>query len=112
MPTLVIRSPDGTEREQQFDGELTIGRQDGNGLVLTEGGVSRKHARVFTSGAQVLIEDLGSANGTHVDGQTIDGATVITAASKIDLGDYSLALKATPVRKSVSGNKPARSAMR
>ena len=36
MPTLVIRSPDGTEREQQFDGELTIGRQDGNGLVIVQ----------------------------------------------------------------------------
>jgi pSer/pThr/pTyr-binding forkhead associated (FHA) protein len=105
MPTLVIRSPDGSEQEQQFEGELIIGRADGSGLVLSEGGVSRKHARVFVSGSQVQVEDLGSANGTYVDGEKIAGPTAITSASKVELGDYSIRLKPSAAR--TSGKRPA-----
>ena len=47
-PILVIRHPDGTEDEHELVGEeLVIGRAETNDLVLVEGGVSRKHARIF-----------------------------------------------------------------
>ena len=64
MPTLVIKNPDGTEQEQDFADELVVGRAEGNDLILAEGGVSRKHARFFLEGTDVMVEDLGSANGT------------------------------------------------
>ena len=44
MPTLRVLHPDGTETEHSFEGELSIGRQAGNGLALPDGGVSRRHA--------------------------------------------------------------------
>jgi hypothetical protein len=38
MPTLVIRSPDGSDQEHDVTEQLTIGRAEGNDLVLTEEG--------------------------------------------------------------------------
>ncbi|MBN1210428.1 MAG: FHA domain-containing protein [Myxococcaceae bacterium] len=94
MPTLVVRHPDGSETEHELSGELTIGRLEGNDLILTEGGVSRQHARLFVEGSKVMLEDLNSANGTYVDGERISGVTPLTAQSQVVLGDYELKLKA------------------
>ncbi|EPX55819.1 hypothetical protein D187_008380 [Cystobacter fuscus DSM 2262] len=95
MPTLVIRHPDGSESEQELSGELRVGRQEGtNDLTLAEGGVSRRHARFFEEDGTVMVEDVGSANGTFVDGQRITGATALTPTSEVVLGDYALRLKA------------------
>jgi pSer/pThr/pTyr-binding forkhead associated (FHA) protein len=52
-------------------GELTIGRNPGNDILIDNVGVSRRHAVIIVSGERVLIEDLGSANGTFVNGQRI-----------------------------------------
>ncbi len=93
MPTLVVRHPDGSETEHELSGELRIGRQDGNDLILTEGGVSRQHARLLVEGGQVLLEDLGSANGTYVDEERISEPTPLTPQSQVLLGDYTLKLK-------------------
>ncbi|MCY1077188.1 FHA domain-containing protein [Archangium lansingense] len=108
MPTLVVRHPDGSETEHELSGELKIGRQEGqNDLVLAEGGVSRRHSRFVVEGGKVMVEDVGSANGTFVDGQRITGMTVLTPKSQVVLGDYELRLKAaagpraTGVRKQV-----------
>jgi pSer/pThr/pTyr-binding forkhead associated (FHA) protein/tetratricopeptide (TPR) repeat protein len=107
MPTLVVRHPDGSETEHELNGELKIGRQDGNDLILTEGGVSRQHARIYVDGGQVVLEDLGSANGTYVDEERIAEPTTLTPQSQVLLGDYTLKLKAaaragTGVRRSAS----------
>jgi pSer/pThr/pTyr-binding forkhead associated (FHA) protein len=93
MPTLVIRHPDGSEQEQDLANQLTIGRADGNDLVLVEGGVSRKHARIFSEGADVMIEDTGSANGTFVDGEKIGGPTKLSPRAQVVIGDYEIVLK-------------------
>ncbi|HYO52750.1 FHA domain-containing protein [Archangium sp.] len=99
MPTLVILHPDGGESEHELSGELKVGRQEGtNDLVLAEGGVSRRHSRFFVEGGKVMVEDVGSANGTFVDGQRITDVTVLTPRSQVLLGDYELRLKAPPAR--------------
>lgn len=93
MPTLVIRNPDGSQQEQDVAGQLTVGRADGNDLVLSEGGVSRNHARFFTEGAEVMLEDVGSANGTWVDGERIEGAVKLSSKSQVVIGDYEISVK-------------------
>ena len=52
-------------------GELTIGRNPGNDILIDNVGVSRRHAVIKMSGGRVTVEDLGSANGTFVGGQKI-----------------------------------------
>lgn len=93
MPTLVIKNPDGSQQEQDVAEQLTIGRSEGNDLILSEGGVSRKHARFFLEGEALLVEDIGSANGTWVDGEKIAGPTKLSSKSQIVIGDYEIQLK-------------------
>lgn len=96
MPILMIRAPDGKEREVEVINEMTIGRAEGNDLVLAEGGVSRRHARVFLKGGQLVVEDTGSANGTFIEGRKIESATVVPPGRILQIGDYELKLKAAP----------------
>mgnify|MGYP001320330235 CR=1 FL=1 len=53
-------------------GELTIGRVPGNGIVIDNAGVSRRHAVIRVKEDKVFLEDLGSANGTFVRGQKVE----------------------------------------
>ncbi|MCP3144962.1 FHA domain-containing protein [Pyxidicoccus xibeiensis] len=110
MATLVVRLPDGTENEHEVAGELKLGRQQGCDILLTEGGVSRTHARVFDEGGTVFIEDLGSANGTFVDGERIAEPTPLTSKSEVVLGDYTLSLKAEAPSRGSGARKAAKSA--
>jgi pSer/pThr/pTyr-binding forkhead associated (FHA) protein/tetratricopeptide (TPR) repeat protein len=94
MPILTVRGPDGKEREVEVTSEMTIGRAEGNDLVLAEGGVSRRHARVFLKGGQLVVEDTGSANGTFIEGRKIEAPTVVPPGRTLQIGDYELKLKA------------------
>lgn len=115
MPTLVVRHPDGTQTEHELASSLTIGRAEGNDLVLSQGGVSRKHATVSNEGGSVFVEDHASANGTFVDGEKIPAKTKLGPRAQIVIGDYELSMKsgadsaaAAPTKKpGASGQKPA-----
>ncbi|MBK7582173.1 MAG: diguanylate cyclase [Myxococcales bacterium] len=52
--------------------EFSLGRHTQSTIVLTDDGVSRKHARVVRDGERYVLEDLGSANGTFLRGTKID----------------------------------------
>lgn len=93
MPTLVIKNPDGSQQEQELGEQVSVGRSEGNDLILSEGGVSRKHARFFLEGEACMVEDAGSANGTYVDGEKIEGPTKVTSKSTVIIGDYEIMLK-------------------
>jgi diguanylate cyclase (GGDEF)-like protein len=68
------------------DGELRIGRVVG-GLVLRDARVSRAHARIWRDGAGWMIEDLGSTNGTNVNGRRIGQPTQLANGDKVLVGD-------------------------
>lgn len=53
---------------------LIIGRHAESQLVIDDAGVSRKHARIVKQGGETWVEDLGSANGTYVQGQRVQRA--------------------------------------
>ncbi len=56
------------------DGPLGLGRESDNSFVLADPGVSRHHARLVRSGDGWAIEDLGSSNGTRVNGRRVSRA--------------------------------------
>src|SRR5690606_34521176 len=56
--------------------ELFVGRSSELDMVLVEEMVSRKHARMVLRGSRLELEDLGSTNGTFVNGEKIDKTTV------------------------------------
>lgn len=95
MYTLIIENRQGrSAAEISFDqGSYTIGRVDGNDVVLPSNSVSRTHARIFVSNNKCYIDDLGSANGVFVNGNQIRERTEINNGSKIRIGEYTLYLE-------------------
>src|SRR5438067_2106900 len=73
--------------------EITIGRQDGNTIRLTERNVSRRHARLLKDNGSLVIEDLGSYNGVRVNGEKITGPTKIKEGDLVEIGDYDLGIQ-------------------
>ncbi len=64
----------GKPFEHPFDGDaLVLGRASSSDLVLEDRFLSRNHSRVFRDGDRLLIEDLGSRNGTFVNSQPVHG---------------------------------------
>jgi pSer/pThr/pTyr-binding forkhead associated (FHA) protein len=69
---LRIKTPDGKSREFALDQPtITIGRSSDNQLALDESSVSRRHARLTVESGRLMIEDLGSANGTFIGAQRL-----------------------------------------
>ncbi len=67
--------------------EITVGRGGGCGIVLTEDQfVSTVHARVFRRGSDVFVEDLGSRNGTHLNGEPVTVATRVKRGDRVQFG--------------------------
>ena len=62
---------EGGEYPLLDQGELIVGRSNEIDLVLAEDMVSRKHARILLKDGQVSIADLGSTNGTFVNGEKV-----------------------------------------
>ena len=73
--------------------EITIGRTDGNTIRLTEQNVSRKHARLTLRGGVLRIEDLGSYNGTSLNGSALSGVSTLKDGDVILIGDYRLGIQ-------------------
>lgn len=67
--------------------EISIGRDITNRIVLNDAEVSRKHARLKLQSGAYLIEDLGSTNGTFVDGQRLIGPHLLRPGEVIMLGE-------------------------
>jgi predicted component of type VI protein secretion system len=67
--------------------ELTIGRDITNRIVINDPEISRKHARLSLQSGSYVIEDLGSTNGTFVDGQRLIGPHVLRPGETIMFGE-------------------------
>jgi S1-C subfamily serine protease len=85
---LTFRSADGTERATEVtSGRVVIGREEDADVVLDDDETSRQHAVIETrSDGTTLITDLGSRNGTFVDGRRIAGPTELRGDETIRIG--------------------------
>ncbi len=84
--------------------ETVIGRHPECTFQINSNMVSRKHAKVVKRGDQFVVEDLGSGNGTFVNGKKIDGPTVLDHDDRIKLGPVLLRFE-TP--EGAAAPKPA-----
>jgi len=92
---LVIRvtPPDGPSFDRRLqDGSVVVGRSSSVELPVADRAMSRTHARLFRSGESWLVEDLGSRNGTLVNGERIDRPTVLRHGAVVQVGDTAIAV--------------------
>jgi phage tail-like protein len=87
---------------------LTIGRQAGNNLVLESQLISRKHAQIETTAGGSQITDLGSANGTLVNGERLapNVPQPLAHGAVIEIGPFRLAYEQIRVAPAKVAEKP------
>ena len=71
-----------------------VGRSTDNDVVIDDPSVSRQHAQITSQNGLYYLEDLGSANGTYVNGIQSSGRQTITPGSTIKVGETEMEFKA------------------
>ena len=93
------------------DEEITIGREPGNTIQLTEQNVSRQHARLTPGSDGWLIEDLDSYNGVRVNGVLIEGSVSLHEGDVVQIGDYHLAITNNAEQTTLNLDRPGAAAV-
>ena len=101
MSVLVIREGPLAGRRVELDGELVIGRENAD-LTIDDEELSRRHAVLRAVELGVEIEDLGSRNGTFVNGRRIDAVTRLGGGDSIKLGRTVLELELPRAARTVA----------
>lgn len=88
-PRLVVVAAHHYEPGTAFDivGELLLGRSAPVDVVVEDPFASSRHARIVARGPYNLLEDLGSTNGTYLNGHRLDGPERLEAGDTITIGD-------------------------
>ncbi|HVN53846.1 MAG TPA: FHA domain-containing protein [Anaerolineaceae bacterium] len=68
--------------------EIFLGRDLSNDVVINDAEISRRHARLVLQAGGYVLEDLGSTNGTTVNGQRLMGPYILRAGDMITLGEH------------------------
>jgi pSer/pThr/pTyr-binding forkhead associated (FHA) protein len=68
-------------------GELFVGRDLSNDIVINDPEISRRHSRLFAQGNAYYLEDLGSTNGTFINGQRLMGPAVLRPGDVVTFGE-------------------------
>ena len=88
---------------------IVVGRGADCGIVLDDDQVSREHAQFLVDGDRVVIRDLGSRNGTYVNGAAVVGDVTISDDDLVSIGRSRLATRrqwATPDHTVSGGTEP------
>ncbi|MBI4819972.1 MAG: FHA domain-containing protein [Deltaproteobacteria bacterium] len=91
MLTVTIRAKDAEDIVESFEArELYVGRGPENEICLPKGNISKRHCRVSVQDGRVFVVDLGSANGTFVNGKRVLQPCAISETDRVYVGDFTL----------------------
>jgi len=92
VPYLTITTADGKSFKRVIDKDvLTVGRSSKNDINLTlDGSLSRNHAEVLRDGTRFLVRDVGSRNGTSLNGVPVLQPTALKPGDRITLGETTI----------------------
>jgi pSer/pThr/pTyr-binding forkhead associated (FHA) protein len=95
MPSLVfLAGPIAGRRYKLGDGEYVIGRRSDCQIFVPDMRVSRQHARLWRDGEGWSLEDLGSNNGTFINGVKLQSATAIKHDDEIMIANNKIRVEA------------------
>lgn len=81
----------GNQLQWNIRNQVTsVGRHPDSGIFLDDITVSRHHARFVRRGAEMMVEDLGSLNGTYVNRTLVDGSAVLRLGDEVQIGKFRL----------------------
>ncbi len=114
MYAVVITDEGGVQRRLDFTKpEVTVGRVQGNDIVLAKRNVSKRHARLSLDAEKAVVVDLNSTNGTWVNGRKISSPHPLKSGDKIYIANFILTLETgqgdqdeSPAQGSVSEPPP------
>jgi cbb3-type cytochrome oxidase subunit 3 len=91
---LRVEKAPGLQPGSSFDlvGGAVLGRGDSVDIHLEDPFASTRHARIAWEGSTVMIEDLGSTNGTYLNGEPLDGPAPLHVGDRIRIGDSEFSL--------------------
>jgi pSer/pThr/pTyr-binding forkhead associated (FHA) protein len=92
MPFLIVRSGARSGERIEVIGELVVGREHAD-VTLEDEEVSRRHLAVRPHDDGVELEDLGSTNGTFVDGARLSAAVVISESARVMIGETEIEIE-------------------
>ena len=85
---LIMRSGPNPGATYSLDAGLTtLGRDGTNTISINDAEVSRHHARMTLQGGKIVLEDLGSTNGTSINGTRISGPHVLKTGEMVSFGE-------------------------
>jgi len=90
--SLVAMKGGGLEASTRWDlfGGLSIGRSDDADVRIEDKFASGIHCRIYSRGASYYVEDMGSTNGTHLNGGRLRGEALLSDLDEIRIGDTEL----------------------
>ena len=97
MPTLVIlQGPDPGRQFSLDHATAVIGRQPDTAVYLESLAVSRQHAQIISQNGECFVEDLGSSNGTFVNGQRIRSQAVLHSGDELGIDVFHFVVDLDP----------------
>ena len=85
---LIMRSGPTPGASFTLEGDqIDVGRDSTNEIVINDAEISRRHARLTFQGGKYVLEDLGSTNGTFVNGQRLAGPRVLKSGEVVSFGE-------------------------
>jgi pSer/pThr/pTyr-binding forkhead associated (FHA) protein len=84
---VVVEPPAQAGRRYPLGDEVTVGRAAGCQIIVDDTYVSQLHARLFMRDGQLLVEDLGSTNGTYLNRAKVSGPMVMQRGDRLQVGN-------------------------
>lgn len=111
---LIVRGRGASTTIKLADGVTTVGRQDDCQLRIKSSQVSRRHCEIFEKKGLLLVKDLGSSNGTFVNGKKIQDQRVLEPGDELTIGQILLKVAKVgeePPKKGAPAVKPGDTAV-
>jgi pSer/pThr/pTyr-binding forkhead associated (FHA) protein len=112
MPKYLLRGVSGPTFGKVYAvvGTITAGRSSDNDICIPIDEISRQHAKLQSAAGGVVVEDLGSANGTFINGQRVHTATLLKAGDEVRFDTVRFLLMSPAQEAQPSGTQPTAAA--